>query len=143
MDCTDWFLKIGPFLQFCNKTYYNHFLYCWILFANIFHIYSTCKWSHTVIVFYRIFSLSTIFSKSTHIAVNGKISFSKGWVIFHCIQVLNSPLRLHQFIFPPTLCHTSLFSTPLPICYLCRVFDDSHSDLCEVISLLFWFAFLQ
>ena len=28
----------------------------------------------------------------------------------------------------------SLFSTPSPVFIVCRLFDDSHSDQCEVIS---------
>ena len=32
------------------------------------------------------------------------------------------------------LCQCSLFSTPSPAFIVCRLFDDGHSDWCEVIS---------
>ena len=44
------------------------------------------------------------------------------------------PQRLYQFIFPPTLQEHSLFSTPSPAFIVCTLFDDGHSDWCEVIS---------
>ena len=31
-------------------------------------------------------------------------------------------------------CKSSLFSTPSPGFIVCRVFDDGHSDWCEVVS---------
>ena len=44
------------------------------------------------------------------------------------------PWWLYQFIFPPTVQEHSLFSTPSPAFFVCRLFDDGHSDWCEVIS---------
>ena len=41
---------------------------------------------------------------------------------------------LYQFTFPPTVQQGSLFSTPSPAFIVCRLFDDGHSDQCEVIS---------
>ena len=38
----------------------------------------------------------------------------------------------HQFL--PTVQECSLFSTSSPAFIVCRLFDDGHSDLCEVIS---------
>ena len=35
---------------------------------------------------------------------------------------------------PPTVQDRSLFSTLSPAFTICRLFDDGHSDLCEVIS---------
>ena len=35
--------------------------------------------------------------------------------------------------FPPTMQEGSVFSTPSPGFIVCRLFDDGHSDLCEVI----------
>ena len=40
----------------------------------------------------------------------------------------------HQFIFPPTIQECSLFSTSSPAFIVCRLFDDCHSDQCEMIS---------
>ena len=37
-------------------------------------------------------------------------------------------------MFPPTVQECSLFSTPSPAFIVCRLFDDGHSDWCEVIS---------
>ena len=31
------------------------------------------------------------------------------------------------------MCRSSIFSSSLPAFIICRVFDDSHSDKCEVI----------
>ena len=36
--------------------------------------------------------------------------------------------------FLPTVQEGTLFSTPSPAFIVCRLFDDGHSDLCEVIS---------
>ena len=36
--------------------------------------------------------------------------------------------------FPPTVQEHSLFSTPSPAFTVCRLFDDGHSDWCEVRS---------
>ena len=43
------------------------------------------------------------------------------------------PQWLPQFTFPPTEYEGSLFSTSSPTFVICRLFDDSHSDRCEVI----------
>ena len=40
----------------------------------------------------------------------------------------------YQFILPPTVQEGSLFPTPSPAFIVCRLFDDGHSDWCEVIS---------
>ena len=37
-------------------------------------------------------------------------------------------------LYPPTVQEHSLFSTSSPEFIVCRLFDDGHSDLCEVIS---------
>ena len=44
------------------------------------------------------------------------------------------PQRLYQFTFPPTVQECSLYSTPFPAFIVCRVFDEGHSDRCEVVS---------
>ena len=46
----------------------------------------------------------------------------------------NLPLWLCQFTFPPTVQEHSLFSTSSPAFFVCRRFDDGHSDWCEVMS---------
>ena len=45
------------------------------------------------------------------------------------------PQWLYQFTFLPTLQNGSVFSTPSPAFIVCRLFDDGHSDWCEVIPL--------
>ena len=41
---------------------------------------------------------------------------------------------MHQFTFPPTIQGSSLFYTSSLAFIVCRLFDDGHSDLSEVIS---------
>jgi len=43
------------------------------------------------------------------------------------------PYWLHQFTFPPTGQERPLFSTPSPAFVTCRLFNDGHSDQCEVV----------
>ena len=45
-----------------------------------------------------------------------------------------SILRNFHTIFPPTMQEHSLFSTPSPAFIVCRLFDEGHSDQCEVIA---------
>ena len=44
------------------------------------------------------------------------------------------PQQLYQFTFPPAMQECSLFSTPSPAFIAYRLFDDGHSDWCEVVS---------
>jgi len=44
------------------------------------------------------------------------------------------PYWLYQFTFPKTVQEHSFFSTPSPTFIACRLFDDGHSDWCEMIS---------
>ena len=44
------------------------------------------------------------------------------------------PQWLHQFTFPPKVYKHSFYSKPLPKFIICRLFDDSRSDWCEVTS---------
>ena len=46
--------------------------------------------------------------------------------IFHCGCI--------NLTFPPIVQEVSVFSTPSPAFIVCRLFDDGHSDQCEVIS---------
>ena len=45
-----------------------------------------------------------------------------------------TPYWLHQIPFPPTVQEGSLLSTPSPAFIIGRLFDDGHSDWCEVIT---------
>ena len=62
------------------------------------------------------------------------------WVIwwFYSQFFKESPYRLpqllYQFTFPPKMQEHSLFSTSSPAFIVCRLFDECHSDWCEVIS---------
>ena len=40
---------------------------------------------------------------------------------------------MYQFAFPPTEQEGFLFSTPCPAFIVCRIFDDGHSDWCDMI----------
>ena len=42
---------------------------------------------------------------------------------------------MYQFTFPPTVQERSLFSTPTPAFIFCRLFDDGHSNWCQLIAL--------
>ena len=55
----------------------------------------------------------------------------------HC-----SPLWLCWFAFPPTAREGSLFSTPSPAFDVYRLFDEGHSDQCEMINLTVVFHLL-
>ena len=44
------------------------------------------------------------------------------------------PQWLYKFTFRPTVQERSLLCTPSPALIVCRLFDDSHSDQCEVIA---------
>ena len=59
-------------------------------------------------------------------------------VVLFLVFFKESPYRLpewlYQFTFLPTVQECSLFSTPSPAFIVCRLFDDGHSDWCEVIS---------
>ena len=52
----------------------------------------------------------------------------------HCF-----PSCLDQVAFPPIVQEDSLFSASSPTFVICRVFDNSLSDRCEVISLCFFY----
>ena len=103
-----WFL--GNFHLITYYYYYLYYYYTLCLyqhFSRFFHshpqptaitillcsnefssfLVSTCKWNHTVFVFvwHIDISLSTILSRSIHVAVKGRISFIviASWIIFH------------------------------------------------------------
>ena len=44
------------------------------------------------------------------------------------------PKWLYQLTFLPRVQEHVLFSTPSPAFIVCRLFDEGHSDWCEVIS---------
>ena len=53
--------------------------------------------------------------------------------VFKGISIPSSIVAV-SITFPPTVQEHSLFSTPSPAFIVCRLFDDGHSDQCEVIS---------
>ena len=63
------------------------------------------------------------------------IAVSYGSSSFRFLRNLCTVLHswLYQFIFPPTVWESSLFSTPTPAFIACRLFDDGCSNWCEMI----------
>ena len=55
------------------------------------------------------------------------------WLRCHCL-LQPSSIGLYQFTFPPTVQEHFLCSTLSPAFIVCKLFDDDHSDWCEVIS---------
>ena len=55
-------------------------------------------------------------------------------VLFFKVFPYCVPQWLYQFTFPPTVQEHSLFSTPSPAFIVYRLFDEGHSDKCEVIA---------
>ena len=55
------------------------------------------------------------------------------FLVFKGISILSSTVAV-SITFPPTVQERSLFSTPSPAFIICRVFDEGHSDQCEVVS---------
>ena len=54
---------------------------------------------------------------------------------FKEISIPSSIVVISIYI-PPTVQERSLFSTPSPAFIVCRLFDDGHSDWCEVILIV-------
>ena len=58
-------------------------------------------------------------------------------LVFHMVALWTNlycfPQWLHQFTFPPTVYKGSLFSTASLTFIICRLFDDSRTNRCEVI----------
>ena len=51
------------------------------------------------------------------------------------------PEWLYQFTFPPTVQELSLFSTPSLAFIVCGLFDDGHSDRCDVYLIVVLICF--
>ena len=48
-------------------------------------------------------------------------------------SIFSFPQWLNQFTYPPTAKEGSLLSTLSPAVVVCRLVNDGHSDLCEVV----------
>ena len=72
---------------------------------------------------------------SGYIPMSG-ITGSYGSSIFSFLKNFNYSFLqwVYHFTFLPTLYEGSLFSISLQTFVICRLFDDSHSDRCEMIS---------
>ena len=56
------------------------------------------------------------------------------FLVFKVISVPSSIVAVSIYIpYTPTVQERSLFSIPSPAFIVCRLFDDGHSDQCEVI----------
>ena len=96
---------------------------------------STYKWYHTAIVFLWFFSLSVTPFKSTHVTVNGKMSFFlELHGILLCLYITSSPPRLPSSPPPPPFIENKcvlfylLFSPPLHLAVSLRcLLRDSYN----------------
>ena len=73
--------------------------------------------------------VSSGYMPSSGIAASYVILF----LIFKGISIPSSRVAVSIYI-PISSARGSLFSTPSPAFIVCQVFDDGHSDRCEVIS---------
>ena len=55
------------------------------------------------------------------------------FLVFKGISILSSIVAISIYI-STNSARVSPFSTPTPAFIVCRIFDDGHSDQCEVIS---------
>ena len=62
------------------------------------------------------------------------ISRSYGGFIPSFLRSLHTVFQMFQFTFPPAMQEGFLSFTPSPAFIVCRLFDDGHSDWCEVVS---------
>ena len=63
------------------------------------------------------------------------------FIVSFAVQKLLSLIRSHLFTFAPTMPEDSLSSTPSPAFIVCRLFDEGHSDRCEVLCHNFYLHF--
>ena len=78
-----------------------------------------CCYEHRGVVIFLIIALSGYMPRS-------EMARSYGISIF-------TPYSLHQFTSPVTVQEGFLFSTTYPAFVICRLFNDRHSDWCEVV----------
>ena len=104
------------------------------------HICTTSSWSFLQ---WWTFSCCCVLAIVNSVAVNTEVHVSFWIMIFSRYMprmglldhrvILFLVFWLYQFTLPPTIEDSSLFSTPCPAFFVCRPFDDGHSDWCMVI----------
>ena len=75
----------------------------------------------------------SILVSSGYMPSNGIVGSYSSFIPSFSMNLHTSPCRLYQFTLPPTVQECSLFSTTSPALTVCRIFDDGHSEQCEMI----------
>ena len=111
--------------------YHNFFIHSSVNgHLGCFHVLAVVN---TAAVNFAIYVSFSILVSSEYMLSSG-ISGSYSSFILSFLRTHCSPLWLCQFAFLPPVQEGSPFSTPFPAFVVCRLFDDGHSDRCEVIS---------
>ena len=98
-------------------------------FFHVLAIVNSAAWKNEIHVSFSVLFSSGYMPRSGIAGSYG--GFSPSFLKNHHTIFQSGCISLH---FPPAMQECSLFSTLSPAFIVCRLFDDGHSDQCEVIS---------